>query len=207
MRSNPFILTSCLALGLFLAAACATKKGANKDSATNASSSAFAEGIHQRANPNEKITEYDSNRDGKPDIWTYHVVTTGADGKGGERLTRKELDINGDGRVDIVNFYGDKETIERVAMDMDFDGRVDQWNYYEKGAIVRKERDLDYNNRPDLWVYYEKGKIVRKERDTNGDGKIDYWEYWESDQVDRIGEDVDGDGNVDRWTKNPATGK
>ncbi len=155
----------------------------------------------------EKVTVFDLNHDSKPDVWTYTVVAKGGqDGKEYDKLVRKELDVNFDGKVDISKFYDEKEQVEHESFDLDFDGKVDQTNFYEKSVIVRKERFLDASNgKPQLWIFYEKGKIARKERDTNSDGKIDYWEYWENDQVDRIGEDLDGDGSVDRWTKNPDT--
>ena len=143
---------------------------------------------------NEKVVEYDLNHDKKPDVWEYYV---------NDKLVRKELDINWDGKIDIVRSYNDAGQLSQEVLDLDFDGRPDQTNFYENGVIVKKERDLNYDGKPDLWIYYEKGKIVRKERDTHGSGKIDYWEYWENNQIDRIGEDLDGDGNVDRWTKNP----
>lgn len=181
-------------------------KGAAKPDAAKAaeaSGTTLAEGIRTEKRGDEKVTEYDLNHDGKPDVWSYLAPGKSPEGQPIERLARKELDINWDGKVDITRTYDEREQIEKEALDLDFDGKVDQVNYYEKGVMVRKERDLDYNNKPDLWLYLEKGKIVRKERDTNGDGKVDYWEYWEGEQVDRIGEDLDGDGNVDRWTKNP----
>jgi len=134
---------------------------------------------------------------------TITVKAKSADGKDIDRLVRKELDINADGKIDISRTYDEREQISREALDLDFDGKVDQVNFYEKGVIVRKERDLSSAGKPSLWLFFEKGKLVRKERDTNGDGRVDYWEYWENDQVDRIGEDLDGDGNVDKWTKNP----
>jgi hypothetical protein len=159
--------------------------------------------IARPAHEGEKVTEFDLNHDRKPDVWSYTVESPGEDGKIIDRLVRKDLDINWDGKIDIARVYGAKEQIEKEAMDLDFDGKIDQTNYYEKGAIVRKERDLDYNGNVDLWIFFEKGKIARKERDRSGDGKVDYWEYWEGDQVDRVGEDQNGDGTVDRWTKNP----
>lgn len=151
----------------------------------------------------ETVTEYDLNGDKKPDVWTFSAKVQGADGKTVERLLRKELDINWDGRVDIAREYDEKGELTKESLDLDFDGRVDQVNYSEKGAVVRKERDLTASGRISEWVFYEKGKVVRKERDSNGDGRVDYWEYWEGSQVDRVGEDLDGDGTVDKWTKNP----
>lgn len=194
-------LASIALVGLLFA--CGTSKSTVKEDPGSTEGEPIAENVRQGQKGDEKVVEYDLNRDKKPDVWSYSVKAKSDDGKDFDKLVRKELDINWDGKVDITREYGDKEQIAREVLDLDFDGKVDQTNYYEKGIIVRKERDLDYNSRPDLWIFYEKGKITRKERDTNSDGKIDYWEYWEGDQVDRIGEDLDGDGNVDKWTKNP----
>ena len=192
-------------LGAALAfAGCATTGSAEKkDGATGPDGEQVAENIKQKQAGNEKVTEFDLNKDKKSDVWTYTVMAKGPDGKDIERMVRKDLDINWDGKVDIARVYDEKEQISRESLDLDFDGKVDEVIFYEKGLVVRKERDLSSSGKPSLWVFYEKGQIVRKERDTNGDGKVDYWEYWENGQVDRIGEDLDGDGNVDKWTKNP----
>ncbi|MGA9525228.1 MAG: hypothetical protein WBV82_27465 [Myxococcaceae bacterium] len=186
------------------AAGCASGKDQVKPDSASSDGEQLAQNIRQEHQGDEKVTEYDLNHDKTPDVWSYTVAAKDAEGRDIDRLVRKELDINWDGKVDIARHYDEREAVQREALDLDFDGKVDQTNFYEKGQIVRKERDLDYNGRTDLWIYFEKGKVVRKERDTNADAKIDYWEYWENDQVDRIGEDLDGDGNVDRWTKNPA---
>lgn len=182
---------------------CSTTKSAEGATGADSDGEVLAEGIRQRQSGDERVTEFDLNGDKKADVWTYTVLVKGDDGKEIERVARKELDINWDGKVDISRTYDEREQVSREALDLDFDGKVDQVNYYEKGVIVRKELDLSATGRPSEFKYYEKGKLVRKERDTNGDGKIDYWEYWEGDQVDRIGMDLDGDGNVDKWEKNP----
>lgn len=194
-----------LAATLALAAqSCSTNKGAEKGETKGAEGeTVVTENIKQRKAGDETQTETDLNGDKKPDVFTYTVKAKSADGKDIDRLVRKELDINADGKIDISRNYDEREQISREALDLDFDGKVDQVNFYEKGVIVRKERDLSSAGKPSLWLFFEKGKLVRKERDTNGDGRVDYWEYWENDQVDRIGEDLDGDGNVDKWTKNP----
>ena len=196
MNFRAVLLTAALAL-----VGCATTSGEKKD--TNADGEQVAENIRQKQAGNEKVTEFDLNKDKKTDVWTYTVTATNAEGKEYERLARKDLDINWDGKVDIARVYDEKEQISRESLELHFDGNVDEVIFYEKGRGVRKERDLSSAGKPSLWVFYEKGQIVRKERDTNADGKVDYWEYWENNQVDRIGEDLDGDGNVDKWTKNP----
>lgn len=197
---------SLLGVGAVLAACSGGKEAVKGDQqAAGADRERLAENIRRGQAGNEKVTEYDLNRDQKPDVWAYTVPWKDAEGREIDKLVRKELDINGDGKVDITRYYDGQEQVQRETLDLDFDGKVDSVNLYEKGAITRKERDLDSNGKSDVWVYFEKGKIVRKERDINSDGKVDYWEYWEDDQVDRIGEDLDGDGSVDRWTRNPET--
>ncbi|MBX5481077.1 MAG: hypothetical protein IRZ16_04385 [Myxococcaceae bacterium] len=195
---------------LLLLAACGGNKDVKKDqpaagAGDQSEGEQLAENIRQARQGNEEVTEYDLNHDKRPDVWSYTVKAKDEQGRTFDKLIRKELDINWDGKVDITRNYDDNEQVAREALDLDFDGKVDQVNFYEKGQIVRKERDLDYNGKPDLWLYFEKGKIVRKERDTDSNSKVDYWEYWEGDRVDRVGEDLDGDGTVDRWTKNPSS--
>lgn len=194
-----------VALGVLALAGCGSTKETTKSSGSSQAETGekLADNVRLTRQGNEKVTEYDLNHDNKPDVWSYTIPAKTEDGKDYDRLVRKELDINWDGRVDITRVYDDHEQIEKELLDLDFDGKIDQINFYEKSIIVRKERFLSQSGKPDLWIFYEKGKIVRKERDTNGDGKVDYWEYWENDQVDRVGEDLDGDGTVDRWTKNP----
>ena len=194
------LAVGALALGGLVA--CGHAKSAGRADADTGSEK-LSDSIRQAKHGDEKMLPYDLNHDGKPDVWDFTVVSKGPDGREIDRLVRKELDINFDGRVDIVRFYDEREQLSKELMDLDFDGKIDQANYYEKGLLVRKERYLGAHGKPDEWVYYEKGHIVRKERDLHGSGKVDYWEYWEGDQVDRVGEDLDGDGNVDKWTKNP----
>ena len=165
--------------------------------------------IHQPSAGEEHVQTYDLHRTGKPDVWVYSVTTQDASGRPVERRVRKEADLNGDGRVDIVYFFDADGQVTKETLDLDYDGKVDDTLYFEKGKKVRSEKDLDGDGRVDTWSYYDANeKLVRKVRVVMGTGKVDYWEYWENGAIDRIGEDLDGDGQVDRWTKGseaPAT--
>lgn len=185
-----------------LLSACGTTAAARVDgeSAASTAPASFPEQLKGLHVSGELMREFDLDGDQKPDLWKYY--RTGEDGS--ERLARKELDLNHDGRVDVWRYYGDREVLAVEAYDFDFDGQIDQINFYEKGAVVRKERDLSGDGATDLWIFYDQGKIARKERDSTGNGKVDYWEYWEDGQIGRIGEDLDGDGEVDRWSKAPS---
>jgi hypothetical protein len=180
--------------------------GGNK-SAVRAGGPANSE-IHTHPEGEEHVAAYDLRRTGKPDVWVYTVTTEDSSGRKVERRVREEADLNGDGKVDIVDWYDSDGKVFKETLDLDYDGKVDETVYFEKGQKVRSEADLDGDGRIDTWKYYEKGQLVRKERDVKGTGRVDYWEYWENGQIDRIGEDLDGDGSVDRWTKGseaPAT--
>ncbi|MCB9746406.1 MAG: hypothetical protein H6740_27765 [Alphaproteobacteria bacterium] len=116
-------------------------------------------------------------------------------------LVKKELDLNWDGRIDVVSFYDDFGTLIREEMDGDFDGQVDWIDHYQGGRRVMSEVDTEYDGRFDLWKYYEGTNVRRKERDTTGDGQVDYWEYFnDAGVVVKTGRDVDGDGQMDERT-------
>jgi hypothetical protein len=192
--------------GLSLAAGCSHAPASTKAGAPVAG---VGSDIHQPTAGEEHVQTYDLHRTGKPDVWVYSVTTQDASGRPVERRVRKEADLNGDGRVDVVYFFDADGQVTKETLDLDYDGKVDDTLFFEKGKKVRSEKDLDGDGRVDTWSYYDGNeKLSRKERDVKGTGKVDYWEYWENGAIDRIGEDLDGDGQVDRWTKGtdaPAT--
>ena len=194
----PMKTLGCILLGVgsLLGVGCAGQKAASQGTATSG-----APAIHQ-PQAGEQVQAYDLRRSGKPDVWVYTVTSQDATGRPVERRVRKEADLNGDGKVDVVYYFDADGQVIKETLDLDFDGKVDDTVYFEKGKKVRSEKDLDGDGRIDTWNYYDANeKLVRKERDVKGTGKVDYWEYWENGAIDRIGEDLDGDGQVDRWTK------
>jgi hypothetical protein len=151
----------------------------------------------------KQVVTTDTNQDKKPDVWKF-FATAQQDGQAVSVLTCKQVDLNHDGRVDIVYYYdqgGAQSTLEEF--DLDFDGQFDLTVYYVNGKKVREEMDSNYDKRPDLWKYYEDEKLVRIERDTDYNGKIDEWQYYEGGKLDRIGYDTTGSGRVDRWDRAP----
>jgi len=59
-------------------------------------------------------------------------------------------DRNGDGRPDIWRRYDAKGRLTEVTLDSNFDGRPDVEEYYERGALVRRESDRNFNGQADL---------------------------------------------------------
>jgi len=151
----------------------------------------------------KNVVTADTNRDQKPDVWKY-FQTVDIGGQKTDVLTCKQVDLNYDGKIDLVTYYDDKGAqITMDEADLDFDGKFDMTVYYVNGKKVREELDTNFNQQPDVWKYYENEKLVRIERDTNGDGKVDEWEYYEGGKLDRIGYDTSGSGRVDKWDRAP----
>ncbi len=136
----------------------------------------------------------DLNKDGAPDAYQYSQFVDDQ-----PVIFRKEVDVNFDGKIDLMRTFNKKGDLVSERLDHDFDGRVDVVNFFEQGVIVKKEYDTNFDSNVDLWRYFDKGTISRKEADLNHDGKTDYWEYYEQGKLDRVGIDRDGDGEVDEW--------
>jgi hypothetical protein len=151
----------------------------------------------------KQVVTGDTNMDKKPDVWKY-FVSKSVGGNTVQVLVCKQVDLNHDGKLDLVTYYDDTgNSIEMEEADLDLDGKFDTIYYYANGKKVREENDMNFDSRPDVWKYFEEEKLVRIERDTNNDGKVDEWQYYEGGKLDRIGYDSTGSGKVDHWDRAP----
>jgi len=62
----------------------------------------------------------------------------------------RPLDENGDGRPDVWQGFDAHGQITEVDIDSNFDGRPDILEYYQRGALVRRESDRNFNGQADL---------------------------------------------------------
>lgn len=99
--------------------------------------------------------------DGKNDIAKIFVRSPEV---GGVVLSCKELDLNADGRKDMLVYFDSHGRKLREEFDHDFDGLADMKSYYEGGQLVRQELDVDFDGKPDLVEHFEGGKRVRLEK-------------------------------------------
>lgn len=144
----------------------------------------------------KQVVTADTNQDGKPDIWKLYTQ-----GASGQVLSCRQVDLNRDGKVDLVEHFDETGQLTMAEYDFDFDGKFDQTEFRVNGKVVRKERDLDFDGRPDHIEYYEAEKLVRIEIDNTGNGRVDEWQYYEDGKLDRIGYDTKGTGKADRWDR------
>lgn len=143
------------------------------------------------------VQEVDLDVDGTVDVYNYYRKRSND-----RLLVRKELDLNRDGKVDLISLFDDDGLLKKEQMDSDYDGHFDWTDHYQEGKRVMSEYDTETDGRPNVFKYYDsssgKSVLSRKERDTDGDGKIDVWERFDADgKVIRTGQDTDGDGKMD----------
>ena len=66
------------------------------------------------------------------------------------RDVRTDDDKNRDGQPDVWRVYDRQGELSSMAVDTNFDGRSDVHEYYQRGALVRRESDRDFNDQVDL---------------------------------------------------------
>lgn len=180
-----------LAMALISAGAC----GGRAASPSEAYTSKVSEALNDTTGLIEQTVDLDGN--GTVEIKNFYRERAEAS----RLLVRKELDMNRDGRFDVISLFDEGE-LTREEMDSDYDGAFDWTDHYQNGVRVMSEYDTDGDGAPNVFKYYvrdEAGAVVldRKERDEDGDGKIDVWERFKNGEVIRTGRDTDGDGRMD----------
>jgi hypothetical protein len=148
----------------------------------------------------KKVTLYDLNHDGKPDVWKL-TQERNEHGTTVDALTCKEVDLNHDGKKDYVAQYDENGNLILEEYDFDFDGHFDARIHFDKktGKKFAVERMSTFGDTPDVWERYgPDDKLETVRRDRNGDGKPDYFEQYLAGQLDKILYDDDYDGKIDR---------
>lgn len=113
--------------------------------------------------------------------------------------TRLEIDANGDGIVDVWEYYDLAQHLLRRGFSLSQDGILDAWAYYEPdGDLSRIEVSSGRDGTVDRWEHYDGGTLVRVEEDTNRDGKPDTWQTYADGLVLETATDDDADGQPDR---------
>lgn len=161
---------------------------------------------------------FDVHGDGSYDSWSYSIPLD-ADGAiispeelaeyrpreiSRKRQVRREIDVNGDGHIDLVRYYDENGNMSKDEVDSNFNGQTDRKIYYRDGIVIRREIDADQDGVFEEVRQYIKGEIFRVERDTNGDGQPDLWMFFKDGKLERAGVDLTGNLAVDEWIVSKA---
>ena len=137
-------------------------------------------------------------RKGRP-----HLVEKGRfqalyDGEG--HLERVAYDSDGDGRADVVTFFGENGAPTRAQIDANKDGIVDRWESYgPDGRLAKVGTSRRTPGVPDTWSYPDGfGGVSRREYDEDGDGRAERAEDLLDGMVVAEEFDTTGSGRWDR---------
>lgn len=99
---------------------------------------------------------------GRPDVARVFVKEAGT---GKVVLYCREVDLNGDGKKDMLTYFDASGRREREEQDHDYDGVADVKAIFERGRVVRREVDLNSDGQADLVEYLAAdGKVERTEK-------------------------------------------
>src|SRR5262249_34026911 len=90
----------------------------------------------------KQVVEADTNQDKKTDVWKLYL-TVQSGGQNAQVLTCKQVDLNHDGKIDIVYHFAPNGMLSLEEFDLDLDGKFDAWVYYQGGKKVREEMDMN----------------------------------------------------------------
>ncbi len=147
------------------------------------------------------VRTYDHNDDGLAEVTRYFEEIPDPDAPEDiiRRMKKMDIDVNSDGKLNVIRYYGLTGKLEKEHLDQDLDGVIDIISYYDEGALTKKEILKPNSDKVDYVRYYANNQLLRVEKDTTGDGKIDYWEFYEQGALTRIGYDYNADGRADSW--------
>lgn len=132
-------------------------------------------------------------------------------------LLKQEIDLDQDGRPEIVNHFRERLDAPRLLvmkeLDLNRDNAIDVRSYFNNdGALEKEEMDSDYDKQFDHFDYYQDGVRVMTEYDTDQDGRPNVFKYYIRNDagvpvLDRKERDENGDGQIDVWERFDAEGK
>ncbi len=197
---RPSILPTTLALlALAAAPACSSDSASTTDDAERRTQPSMT--VEQSEDEGILIERLDTNGDGNRDIIRHieEYQDPRDESRTRRRVRQLEIDLTGDGQINVRRIYDTFGNPEREENDRNLDGVMDSVLYYVGGEVTRKEYFDETGERVVERRIYVDGDLARVERDRNGDGEVDRWEYYEDNVLIRIGRDTVGDGAADTW--------
>ena len=148
------------------------------------------EAVYSKATGKLELLTYDSNKDGRVDMWSHMA---------GTRLLRIEIDRDFDGVIDRWEYFSADGRLDKVGMSRQKDGIVDTWAFQAPdGTVGLVEVSTKRDGRVSRWEHLEKGALLSAEEDADGDGRPDRWETYQNGSLASLSLDTLGRGRPDR---------
>lgn len=199
---------TAIAVAFLVSAGCKKKsKNTTPQDATSTSVSDVDPTLCEVAGKN--VVSYDLNRDGKPDVWRLYKTEKAGDSTV-EILTCRQVDLDHDGRKDMVIAFSRSGQPLYEKIDFDWDGKFDVSAVYDpkSGKYAEVERDTNFDGKYDLKeLYNAAGQLESVRRDRDNNGEPDMWEQYEDGVLVAILYDDDNDSKVDRREEAPGSRK
>ncbi len=181
---GPRPISRAACLGVFVVSgAILALAGCQSRPATNGSGAVKA--TYDEQNGRLRQITYDSNKDGRPDMWGYFDAS---------QLQRLEIDKDGDGKVDRWEFYGPDRKLLKVGTSAANTAKPDTWYYQDASGRLARIEKAAANGAIRRTEFYEAGVLARAEADTDGDGKVDTWETYEGGHLAAVATDSNHNG-------------
>jgi hypothetical protein len=149
--------------------------------------------VYQKSQPsNEPQSSWDSNGDGKADIWAEYVNS---------QLLKQAYDRNFDGIADSWEYFDPRGKMSSYEADLNHDGNTDYWEYYQEGVANRYKADNDHDGHIDEWGVIEHGNMKERYWSFNNDSIADKKVEYENGRRIREIYDRDRDGKFDEINK------
>src|SRR3990170_4316522 len=136
-HSSACLRSLILSLPLAALAGC----GSSKTGAAGGAGMTSAIDKSRCSDQGKQVATSDTNGDKRPDVFKFYSKGGG----GSQVMTCKQVDLNQDGKVDIVYHYGEDGGLTFEEFDLDFDARFDLRAFYQGGRKVREEMDTNYD--------------------------------------------------------------
>lgn len=148
--------------------------------------------VHEECDTSSGSAEkLDANGDGRADV----VVV-----RSGSRDVCRAYDLNLDGKVDVYAYYDSAGRLRRKENDFNHDGVIDQIATYQAGVITSRQLATLLANRLDTWDFFQNGALARRERDSDSDAVVDTWWEYSKPGCPMIHTDANEDGRPDPGT-------
>jgi hypothetical protein len=109
-----------------------------------------------------KVIEIDADHDGLADRWEYYEAAVGSArdaGGDGQRLMRVEQ-VSRRGAIVVRREGYEAGELAWVREDRDADGRIDRWETYARGALRTVDIDSAGTGRPDRRLRYDGDQVL-----------------------------------------------